>query len=172
MSWFVLDINPEPWVIGPVGSGRKNGKMYAYVGRNQQLDTYKEGVKEALGDGHELIEGPVRIQFWFWRNMAEYTTPQARSHRKHEADLTNMQKSTEDALQGVLFKNDKDVKVCTSVVVDQGPDVRGMIVMNVHALSPGWDVGKFPLQVQQKIDEITAVGPLTEWEDSDEEDLF
>lgn len=131
MRWFVLDLNPEPWAIGPVGYARRNGKMSAYVGRNQQLDAYKQAVAEEVGDGHELIEGRVKLRFYFWRNRADYTTPQARSARKNEADATNMQKATEDALQGVLFKNDKDVNDVRSVVVEQGPNVKGRIVIGV-----------------------------------------
>lgn len=129
--WFVLNLNPEPWAIGPVGYRRSGGKMSAYVGRNQQLDAYKEAVREALGP-QEKIQGKVDLKFFFWRNRAEYTTPQARSHRKHEADMTNLQKATEDALQGVLFDNDRDVLHCESFLVAQGPDITGQIIINAQ----------------------------------------
>jgi Holliday junction resolvase RusA-like endonuclease len=133
LKWYHVEINPEPWAVGPVGTRRLNGKMSAYVGRNQQLAAYQEAVREELGDGHEMIEGRVRIVFLFWRNRAEYETVQARTHRKHEADVTNLQKATEDALQGVLFKNDKNVNDIHSVMVEQGPDVRGMILIGIAA---------------------------------------
>ena len=132
MDWYVVELNPEPWAIGPVGYARRNGKMSAYVGRNQQLDAYKEAVRESLGLGLPMIEGKVRLEFYFWRNRAAYTTPQAQTHRKHEADLTNLQKATEDALQGVLFKNDRDVNEVYSVLVAQGPEVEGKIVIGVE----------------------------------------
>lgn len=136
MRWFVLGLNPEPWAIGPVGYSRHGGKMSAYVGRNQQLDAYKEAVAEALNDlldpNFEMYEGKLDLKFYFWRNMAEYKTPQAQSHRKHEADGTNMAKATEDALQGVLFANDKNVKRMTWEVVEQGPDVIPAIAIQIQ----------------------------------------
>ena len=151
--WFVLDVNPEPWAIGPVGYSRRGGKMSAYVGRNQQLHSYQEAVREALGTGHEMIDGPFQLYFWFWRRRDEYKTPQSRTHRKHEADATNLQKATEDALQGVLFKNDKDTRIIRSVMVEQGPDVEGKIVFQIKPIE-NFNVGTFPLQVQQQIDEL------------------
>lgn len=167
--WFVLDINPEPWAIGPVGYSRRGGKMSAYVGRNQQLDAYKNAIKETLGEGHDLIEGKVRVRFWFWRNRAEYTTPQARTHRKHEADVTNMQKATEDALQGVLFKNDKDVNDIHSVIVEQGPEVEGRIVIMVEASHDFPDVmAEFPAHISEVMDNLDGQGVQDELEFDDD----
>jgi Holliday junction resolvase RusA-like endonuclease len=129
--WYELDLNPEPWAIGPLGVNRKGG-LRPFVGRNQQLFNFQEAVKEAMNSPQfvpEMIVGDVALIFYFWRQRAEYTTPQARTHRKHEADTTNMQKALEDALQGVLYKNDKDVKFINSIQVAQGPDVRGKILV-------------------------------------------
>lgn len=151
-EWYILDVNPEPWAIGPVGYRRLNGKMSAYVGRNQQLDAYKEAVREAIADqAPRKVDGPVDITFFFWRNRAEYTTPQARTHRKHEADATNMQKATEDALQGVLYDNDKDNIHVESWIVEQGPDVEPRVV--VRCTSAGvFDSNIIPDHVWDKID--------------------
>lgn len=132
MRWFKLDINPEPWAVGPVGYSRRGGKMSAYVGRNQQLDAYKEAVREVLGE-QTLAVGLHTLHLFFWRNRAEYTTPQARTHRKHEADLTNLQKATEDALQGVLFGNDRDVREVHSYLVEQGPEVTPQIIIGIES---------------------------------------
>lgn len=138
--WMLLDINPEPWAIGPVGSARRGGKLTSYVGRNAQLHAYEEAVKEEvqsqLPTDFKMYEGKVLLRMYFWRNRAEYVTPQARTHRKHEADLTNMQKATEDALQGVLFKNDKDVAAIHSIIMNQGPEVEGTIVLCIESMTP------------------------------------
>lgn len=133
--WLRLEINPEPWAIGPVGVSRKEGRIGAYVGRNQQLDAYKEAIREAVNA--ELSEPPekfptVALSLYFWRNRAEYVTPQSRNHRKHEADLTNLQKATEDALQGIFFDNDRDVKEIHSYMVQQGPEITGSVVLEVR----------------------------------------
>lgn len=152
-QWFVLDVNPEPWAVGPVGTGRRNGKVYAYVGQNQQLKAYQEAIKEAIGEADLFLEGPMEILFLFWRRRDEYTTPQARTHRKHEADDTNMVKAAEDALQGVLFKNDKDTHIVHGVVVEQGPRVRGKVVIGIRQI---WNevqdiVRSLPMQVKNEI---------------------
>ncbi len=157
MKWYVLDLNPEPWAIGPVGYARRGGKMSAYVGRNAQLDAYKQAVKEEFGDPIHLdmIEGKVTLMFFFWRNRPEYTTPQARTHRKHEADVTNLQKATEDALQGVLFKNDKDVNNIHSILVDQGPNVKGKIVIGItRSLAIPSELDLMPKSIWMKLEEL------------------
>lgn len=140
--WFVLDLSPEPWAIGPVGYSRRGGKMSAYVGQNQQLNAYEEAVAESvrdqLPDDFKIPEGKMALTLFFWRNRAEYTTPAARTHRKHEADATNMQKATEDALQGVLYNNDKDNLVVASVVMAQGPEVIGKVVIHLELLSDSY----------------------------------
>lgn len=175
--WFVLEVNPEPWAIGPVGYARRGGKMSAYVGRNAQLDAYKEAIREELGDGHEMIEGKVELKFFFWRNRAEYKTHQARTHRKHEADGTNMMKATEDALQGVLFKNDRDVNRSEWAVVEQGPDVRGKVVIAIRPGTAMPDVmAELPDEVCALLDEMDG-DPGLQWQQleidyDDSEDLF
>jgi Holliday junction resolvase RusA-like endonuclease len=137
--WYVLHLNPEPWAIGPVGTSRRGGKMVSYVGQNKQLNAYKEAVKEEIESQEPVfIEGNIDLTFFFWRNRADYTTPQSRTHRKHEADVTNLQKATEDALQGVLFKNDKDNTHVESFMMDQGPDVEGCIVVRIRQ-APDWN---------------------------------
>lgn len=133
MKWYVLDVNPEPWRVGPASVGRINGKLVPQIGRDQQLASYQEAIREALGTAlPPMIEGKVKLKLFFWRNRAEYETPQARRHRKHEADVTNLAKATEDALQGLLFDNDRDTNTMLAVMVEQGPDVRGRVVVGVE----------------------------------------
>lgn len=154
--WYVLDVNPEPWAIGPVGYARRNGKMAAYVGRNAQLDTYKQTVKEAilaLEPPPDMLTGKLSVTFWFWRNRAEYQTPQARTHRKHEADVTNLQKATEDALQDILYKNDKDNSHVESILVAQGPDVIGKIIIRISKVEV-FDPAQIPIDAWKEIEKI------------------
>lgn len=133
--WYFLDVNPEPWAIGPVGYARRGGKMSAYVGRNDQLHHYKEAIKEAIRSQQPVMfEGPFELTIWFWRSRDEYTTPQARTHRKHEADATNLYKATEDALQGILYANDKDNHHTEGFLVEQGPEVHGKVVLRIRTL--------------------------------------
>lgn len=169
--WFVLDINPEPWAVGPAGVARKSGKLIPYIGQNQQLKAYQNAVAELVGTQDSMLEGKIQLKFWFWRNRAEYTTPQARTHRKHEADVTNLQKATEDALQGVLFKNDKDVVDIHSIMVAQGPDVQGKIVIYCEkfAMSERGLTSNLPEEVRMDLEELDH--PARVYEMPVEEDM-
>lgn len=152
LRWFVLDVNPEPWAIGPVGVSRKGGKLIPFVGQNAQLAAYQQAIREELGP-QEMMEGKFHLTFIFFRNRAEYETPQARTHRKHEADLTNLQKATEDALQGVLFKNDKDVVDVHSIMAEQGPDVVGRIIIEIYEDPDVHWQDRLPMWVLDKLKE-------------------
>jgi Holliday junction resolvase RusA-like endonuclease len=153
--WFVLDINAEPWAIGPLSIGyAKGGGKFPSVGQNAQLKAYQEAVAESVkrqfaGEMIPLGE-KVELEFYFWRNRAEYTTASQRAHRKHEADATNMQKATEDALQGILFANDRDVSSIRSVIVEQGPDVSPRIVIKFGLYEP-IGIDDLPGSVKEKI---------------------
>jgi Holliday junction resolvase RusA-like endonuclease len=154
--WYVLNVNPEPWAIGSLGLGRRNGKVYPYVGQNAQLAAYQSAVREAVVDPVQ-IEGNVELTFYFWRNLASYETQSGHEHRKHHADATNMQKATEDALQGILFDNDKWVVDVHSVVMDQGPEVKGKIVINCLKALPhlqSHNMGMLPYHVQTEVRRI------------------
>lgn len=161
-TWLVLDVNPEPWRIGPLSVGRRSGKVFPMVGRDTQLHYYEQAIKEELGDGWIVYDGPVELKFFFWRNRAEYTTPQARTHRKHEADGTNMAKATEDALQGILFKNDKDTNKMEWTIVEQGPDVTPRVVI---AFRPGHKPTRFTLpdQVMDFIESFEELETDNSW---------
>jgi len=127
-QWFVLDVNPYPWKVPPISVGRKGGKVFPTVGRDEGLFVYKESIKSALSrEETHLIEGPVALYMWFWRNMPKVSG----RTRRHTADTTNIQKSTEDALQGILFGNDAEVASVHSVRVAEGPDVPPMVVLCV-----------------------------------------
>lgn len=137
--------------------------MSAYVGRNQQLDSYKEAVREEvrsqLSADHQMLEGEIELQLYFWRVRSAYTTPQGKSHRKHEADLTNMQKATEDALQGILFKNDKDVSHVESYIVEQGEGTNPCVVIGVRLFEP-LEVPDAVWQLRDEVDKAQLALPF------------
>lgn len=124
--YLYIPINPEPWKVGPLGIGRKGGKVYPYIGPDEQLKSFQLAVKEELdgwGAKHDMIDGPVWLEFYFWRRQDTYESAGGRKVTKHVLDATNMQKATEDALQGIFFDNDRNVKHVRSTVVDSGTDV-------------------------------------------------
>lgn len=140
-QWFALNVNPDPWAIGPLGVGKKGGKFYPYVGRNEQLANYKAAVVELLdlsaGSHWMDPDRGIELRFWFWRRLDG-----TGKNVKHGADVTNLQKATEDALQDHLISNDRNVRKVTSELVAQGPDVQGAVVLCV-----GWYQGFDPQEV-------------------------
>jgi Holliday junction resolvase RusA-like endonuclease len=151
VRWFALPVNPEPWTVGPLNVGRKNGGLYPYMGAAQQLVAFQEAIREEFGEGHQKIVGDVTIRFYFWRQQATYEATSGRKHRKHTTDATNMQKALEDALQGILYDNDRDVKDIRSYIVGQGPDVTPRIVI---AVQPGQRAAELPREVLMLIERL------------------
>lgn len=131
-DWYILEVNPEPWAVGPIAYARRGGKMSAYMGQNAQLNAYKEALKEEIANKNpKMLEGKITLQLFFWRRRDDYETPQGKRARKHEADTTNLQKATEDAMQGILYKNDKDVVDVHSRMIEQDVATRGRVVIGV-----------------------------------------
>ena len=133
MRWFIIPVNPEPWAVGNIGVGRRGDKLTAYMGQNNQLASYKEAIREELETlwPHPPIEGKVALRLFFWRRQDVYERAKGGKHMKHEVDATNLQKSTEDALQGMVLGNDRDVQFVSSFLVEQGPEVEGRILVGV-----------------------------------------
>jgi Holliday junction resolvase RusA-like endonuclease len=164
--WFYVPINPEPWAMGPLSMGRRGGRMFPKIGRNQQLHAYKEAVRSELADADPLPEGEYRLEFYFWRQIASYTdTGGVRRHR-NVADTTNLQKATEDALQDVLFKNDRNVKSILSVIVEEGPEVAGQILIRAEPWY-GFDPAILPAIAWDLID--SNPHPMLDWLPGDDE---
>lgn len=131
---YVVPVNPEPWKVGPVHSGRKKGGgFFASVGRDATGEAFKQGVKEhLLAQGAEVLPGPYALRFLWYRQLIQYQGPK-RKVTKNRVDSTNMQKLAEDSLQGVLIDNDRNVLSVSSEIVEQDTDAPGMFVVIVHA---------------------------------------
>ncbi len=133
MIYLITDINPEPWAVGPLdiiyrghGAGRKH---FPVVGPNTKLKFYQDAIRsemETLYPEAEMLTGLVEVEFHFWRSSAH----------GQPADATNLQKATEDALQGILFENDRDNRWATGHVVEQTPDTRPALVIHVAPYDP------------------------------------
>lgn len=146
----ITGINPEPWAIGPLATKVSGRKHIPFVGKNANLDNYKKSIQEALAPQNPfLMDGPCELDFYFWRKLEQYETPTGRKSQRHEADATNLQKALEDALQGYVIKNDKNVRRIESTVVEQTVDTSpGIIIVQrpyhpaawlIPAILPDWD---------------------------------
>lgn len=160
--WLVLELNPEPWRVGPVSGVRRGGKIGGYVAPDKQLVAYENAVREQVmqklnwSEGDPLIfDCQVSLTLYLWRAMSEYATPQARTARNHEADATNMLKATEDALQKIVYKNDKDNRRVTSEIVEQSFTSVSRIIIHVETYT-GLNPDEIPQSVWAQIDDTQS----------------
>lgn len=147
-TYHITGINPEPWVSPEATVGRKGGKAFVQFYSSDGLKAYQEAVKEEIAqqNGHLMkYEGPLVVEFFFWRNTDNGEVDDRKMVR-NEADATNMQKACEDALQGVLYDNDKRNRIVSSYIVDVGPTVQPHIAIRIEPFDPAnWEVPEIPV---------------------------
>jgi len=123
-EWFLIEgVNPEPWTASEGTIGRKGGKLFVMFHKQMQLRVYQEAIFETFKERYPDVipssaDKKIALEFYFWRELPVYEGTRG-NVRKHQADVTNLQKALEDALQGVLFSNDRDVQVIKSYIVEQ-----------------------------------------------------
>jgi Holliday junction resolvase RusA-like endonuclease len=149
--WHFIPLNAEPWSVGPLSLGRRNGKMYPMIGQNTQLHMYQEAIKEALEDVKALPEGKYALTFYVWRSVDSYQSTRGRKVHRNVVDATNIQKATEDALQGILFNNDRDVRDIRTVIVEQEANTTPGIVLHARPWE-ALDPSEIPDHVWSQID--------------------
>lgn len=129
---YALPINPEPWVVGNAYVGRGGGKAFAKIAPDKTLKLYQEAVRAELeAQGAEMVPGKYSLDLYFYRQNAQYKDAAGRTRTRNTPDVTNMQKATEDALQGILIGNDRDVVSVSSHLVAAGVDVDPMVVVHL-----------------------------------------
>lgn len=127
-----MPLNPEPWAVGLAHVVRTGGAPKARIAPDPTLQTYQNAVKDELRlQGVELLPGDYSLYFSFSRQLASYTNGSGHTSTRNAADATNMQKATEDALQGVLIHNDRDVVRVGSVIVEQGALVNPYVIIQI-----------------------------------------
>jgi Holliday junction resolvase RusA-like endonuclease len=111
-TWIVPDVNPMPWTSPEATIGRRGGKLVPQVHQSQRVKGYQEELREYLERSYDCdpLDYDITLRLWFWRQLGG---------TNRRADATNLQKSTEDALHGLLFLNDSQVRRVTSVIVQQ-----------------------------------------------------
>ena len=130
---FFDGINPEPWRSPSLGITRRGGKVQPAAYQDENLRAYKEAVhecvSEALRNADELDALPVfpkgmdlAAHFMFWRQLESYDAGTKRRHVRARPDVTNLQKAAEDALQGLIYHDDKGNRRISSELVECGPD--------------------------------------------------
>jgi Holliday junction resolvase RusA-like endonuclease len=157
--WYCLGLNPEPWAVGDIGIGRKGGKHFARMSPNANLASFQEAVREALEGCNQLPLGEYKLTFYLWRQQVQYLNSKDKRVTRNQADATNMQKALEDALQGVLFDNDRNVRDIRTVIVEQGKNVKPAIVIHAQ-MAPELNPDEIPNHIWDAIDAIGRITPL------------
>jgi Holliday junction resolvase RusA-like endonuclease len=164
-TYFIAGVNPEPWAVGTLGVRRQTtGKPTPYMAPNEQLVAYQKAIREELlsqNPPKPTSNVPNKLVFFFYRRLDEYQVG-SKTLRRHVADATNLQKALEDALQGILIDNDRNVTNITSIVVEQGPDTDPG-VMILHEINPypgAIDIFKKDLLHLRELRENTASSVL------------
>jgi Endodeoxyribonuclease RusA len=108
---WAFAINPEPWAMGDtvILRNRKTGKHFPKFTNDKTMDAYQQALREELrGRGVRVEPGYYAFRFTLSRQLEKSYTATSTLTR-NVADVTNMQKATEDALQGVAIGNDRAV---------------------------------------------------------------
>lgn len=133
-AWYLLPLNAEPWKVPSASIGRARGKLHIEMHKDRGLVAYQEAVKEQMATLYPdapKLEGEVDITFYFWRHLALYQGAKKLVTR-NACDATNAQKALEDALQGILYDNDKANVHVESWVMEQGSHVEPLTMIRVR----------------------------------------
>ncbi len=143
--YSITGINPEPWVSPEGAIGRRNGKMFVQFYKSSGLMSYQSAVMEEirlqnghLPIAHKPLEEDAQITFWLWRELAQSDD---KDSQRNVADATNMQKALEDALQGILYINDKRNIDIRTIIVEQSRTTYPNIQIEVRT---GSDIQRLP----------------------------
>jgi len=131
-QWFIVPVNPQPWTVPTFSAGMKNGHMFCSPAPDAKGNDFKEAVQEELrAQNAYMMKAPYRIEFWFDHKLE--------STRSKAVDATNMQKLAEDALQGIVIDNDRNVSEIHSYNFEQDGMAAGMFLIHVvdNAKPPG-----------------------------------
>ena len=120
MRIVIRGINPEPWAIGTVNCW---GKGKGTISPNIKVLNYQKALQEELSLRNLEPSEPLWAQdlhILYFRS----------TERGQPADVTNLNKATEDALQGILFANDRINRKVTGEIIEQHPHVEhvGLII--------------------------------------------
>lgn len=131
VEYHVHGINPVPWQTGTPFVVRAKGRVFAKMAPAGKLVDYQTALAEEFekqNPGAGTFVGNLEVQFHFWRNKIG---------RDVHADSTNLQKAAEDALQGILYVNDKNNLHVTGHLVEEGPKVKPYIIVRIREYVAG-----------------------------------
>lgn len=175
-EWYIIEgINPEPWESPTAMVGRRAGGTFARLISSDKQRAFQEAVKETFPEQNPNAEKSsidLDVTFYFWRQIPIYETTGRKTQKGGQvADATNLQKALEDALQGLLYVNDRQVKKVTSQIVEQDERTDPLILIHVAPALPA-DFWLMELAEEMRL-ELHENDPVAEpGEDRDGLDIF
>ena len=125
-TYWIWDVQPQPWEAPPFqGFKTKGGRCSCRPGRSDQLHFFKEDLAREFRNAYPDVtpaDQPVALVFRFWRNMGA---------GEERADWTNLTKAAEDALQGVLYVNDRQVVDGRGIIMEQSSMAPNLIAVTI-----------------------------------------
>lgn len=118
-----------------IGRG-KNGKPYPMAHTPPAQRDYQQAIRDAIEEGYPDLEmfppgTTLYAFFYFWHKINQYQTQTGRNMKSKDIDTTNAVKSTEDALQGLVYKNDTNNRLSLGFMMEQGIDVEPQVMVYV-----------------------------------------
>jgi Holliday junction resolvase RusA-like endonuclease len=156
-EWTVAGINPEPWTSPEVSIGRRGGKMVPIVYKRERVRAFQEALHDYIRDEcekPELLSGELELSLYFWRQLE--------APNSKRVDATNLQKSTEDALHGLLFDNDSQVRRVHSTIVEQSVGIHPLIVIVWQPWQDQPDIDHWRKKYPTLVEDSTAPPPSNE----------
>ena len=103
--------NALPKHMGNIAVVTAGKRRFPKVSPNKTLKQYQDALIAELTESEAaILPGPYySIRYTFSRQLVHYKTREGGTSSRNWADVTNMQKGTEDALQGVYMPNDRAV---------------------------------------------------------------
>lgn len=132
MTTFIIEgLVSEPWTA-PTFVRRGNG---GYASKNERLRIYQNALAEAVRDKYPnapCLDCDITFDLYIWRELEQYETESGRRQTRKRADRSNLLKATEDALQGILFFNDRQIRDGRTHVVKQEVGIESLIEIRIE----------------------------------------
>jgi len=123
--YWIHDITPQPWEV-QAQSYKAGGRWCkARLISPDQLREYRDELSRTFVQQYPLTlpaRGLLKVEFKFWRNTADGA---------ELADATNLLKATEDALEGILYDNDRNNRLVSSEIIQQDDQAPNAIMVTV-----------------------------------------
>lgn len=133
-TYWIHDVQPQPWEAPPFSCQKRGRRFIPVAGRSEQLHVFKEDLGREFRRTYPDVtptDDQIALVFRFWRNT---------SAGEEQADWTNLTKGAEDALQGHLYTNDRNVVDGRGIIMDQSPTAVNLIAVTISTPPPMHDI--------------------------------